>query len=87
VGYVELLLLGTGKTMSLPPPAIREYLHEIGVQVDVMDTVSFVSQAHCDVTHACTLQKNACSTFNLLSEEGRRVAAALLPLGPITPWK
>ncbi|KAL0576175.1 hypothetical protein V5O48_005816 [Marasmius crinis-equi] len=29
--------------------------------------------------------RNACSTYNLLSEEGRRVAAALLPLTP-RPW-
>ncbi|TCD63965.1 hypothetical protein EIP91_004734 [Steccherinum ochraceum] len=28
---------------------------------------------------------NACSTYNLLSEEGRRVAAALLPVSP-RPW-
>ncbi|KJA29588.1 hypothetical protein HYPSUDRAFT_222987 [Hypholoma sublateritium FD-334 SS-4] len=28
--------------------------------------------------------RNACSTYNLLSEEGRRVAAALLPLTPYT---
>jgi len=27
---------------------------------------------------------NACTTYNLLAEEGRRVAAALLPLSPIT---
>ncbi|KAF8806146.1 hypothetical protein BYT27DRAFT_7191451 [Phlegmacium glaucopus] len=30
--------------------------------------------------------RNACSTYNLLSEEGRRVAAALLPLTP-HPWQ
>ncbi|KAJ3777356.1 NADH dehydrogenase 1 alpha subcomplex assembly factor 3 [Lentinula raphanica] len=30
--------------------------------------------------------RNACSTYNLLSEEGRRVAAALLPLSPRT-WQ
>ncbi|KAJ3798974.1 NADH dehydrogenase 1 alpha subcomplex assembly factor 3 [Lentinula aff. detonsa] len=30
--------------------------------------------------------RNACSTYNLLSEEGRRVAAALLPLTPRT-WQ
>jgi len=30
--------------------------------------------------------RNACSTYNLLTEEGRRVAAALLPLSP-HPWK
>ena len=28
------------------------------------------------------LQRNACATYNLLSEEGRKVAAALLPLKP-----
>lgn len=31
-------------------------------------------------------QRNACSTYNLLSEEGRRVAAALLPYSP-SPWE
>ncbi|KAH0588050.1 NADH dehydrogenase [ubiquinone] 1 alpha subcomplex assembly factor 3 [Termitomyces sp. J132] len=30
--------------------------------------------------------RNACSTYNILSEEGRRVAAALLPLTPHS-WK
>ena len=31
-------------------------------------------------------QRNACSTYNLLAEEGRRVAAALLPPTP-QAWK
>ncbi|KZT60757.1 hypothetical protein CALCODRAFT_428868 [Calocera cornea HHB12733] len=30
--------------------------------------------------------RNACSTYNLLLEEGRRVAAALLPLEKHVPW-
>ncbi|KZP00229.1 DUF498-domain-containing protein [Calocera viscosa TUFC12733] len=30
--------------------------------------------------------RNACSTYNLLLEEGRRVGAALLPLGNQVPW-
>ncbi|KAG1782986.1 NADH dehydrogenase 1 alpha subcomplex assembly factor 3 [Suillus placidus] len=30
--------------------------------------------------------RNACSTYNLLAEEGRRVAAALLPYTP-RPWQ
>ena len=30
-----------------------------------------------------TDQRNACSTFNLLTEEGRRVAAAVLTLAPL----
>ena len=33
-------------------------------------------------------QWNACSTYNLLAEEGRHVAAALLPLeANVRPWK
>ncbi|KAF8076805.1 NADH dehydrogenase 1 alpha subcomplex assembly factor 3 [Lyophyllum atratum] len=64
----EILLFGTGKTISQIPPQLRTYLNQLGIQVDVMDT------------------RNACSTYNLLAEEGRRVAAALLPLSP-HPWK
>ncbi|KXN89506.1 NADH dehydrogenase [ubiquinone] 1 alpha subcomplex assembly factor 3 [Leucoagaricus sp. SymC.cos] len=60
----EILVLGTGRTSVQPPPSIRSYLNNLGIQVDVMDT------------------RNACSTYNLLAEEGRRVAAALLPLTP-----
>ncbi|KAF9000208.1 NADH dehydrogenase 1 alpha subcomplex assembly factor 3 [Cyathus striatus] len=60
----EILLLGTGKTTSPPPPSLRAYLNKLGIQLDVMDT------------------RNACSTYNLLAEEGRRVAAALLPYKP-----
>jgi len=57
----EILLLGTGERISMPPPFIRTYLNTLGIQLDIMDT------------------RNACSTYNLLAEEGRRVAAALLP--------
>ncbi|KAF8824568.1 hypothetical protein HHX47_DHR2000471 [Lentinula edodes] len=66
---LEILLLGTGKTIFQPPPPhIREHLNKTGIQLDVMDT------------------RNACSTYNLLSEEGKRVAAALLPLAPLA-WQ
>lgn len=37
---IELLLLGTGKSLLLPPPSIREYLRKAGISMDVMDTVS-----------------------------------------------
>ncbi|EAU82712.1 hypothetical protein CC1G_08869, partial [Coprinopsis cinerea okayama7 len=57
----EILLFGTGKRILPPPPFLRTYLNQKGVQLDIVDT------------------RNACSTYNLLSEEGRRVAAALLP--------
>lgn len=36
---VEILLLGTGKTLSQPPPFIREYLNQLGIQLEVMDSV------------------------------------------------
>ncbi|KAG1755368.1 hypothetical protein EDB19DRAFT_1891677 [Suillus lakei] len=64
----EILVFGTGRRMELPPPSIRGYLKEMGIQLDIMDT------------------RNACSTYNLLAEEGRRVAAALLPYTP-RPWR
>ncbi|KDQ64227.1 hypothetical protein JAAARDRAFT_118740 [Jaapia argillacea MUCL 33604] len=57
----DILLFGTGETLSQPPPSLRMALSQMGIQLEVMDT------------------RNACSTYNLLSEEGRRVAAALLP--------
>ncbi|KAL0950071.1 hypothetical protein HGRIS_010075 [Hohenbuehelia grisea] len=64
----EILLLGTGKHLVMPPPFVRSQLQQLGIQLEAMDT------------------RNACSTYNLLSEEGRRVAAALLPLAP-RPWQ
>ncbi|KAI5117391.1 hypothetical protein M0805_009079 [Coniferiporia weirii] len=64
----EILILGTGKRVSHPPPSIKAYLNSIGIQLDIMDTW------------------NACTTYNLLAEEGRRVAAALLPTTPRS-WK
>jgi NADH dehydrogenase [ubiquinone] 1 alpha subcomplex assembly factor 3 len=38
--YTEILILGTGKSLALPPPKLREYLNQLGIQLDVMDTVS-----------------------------------------------
>lgn len=35
----EILILGTGKAASQPPPTIRSYLNSLGIQLDVMDTV------------------------------------------------
>jgi len=36
----EILLLGTGKRIVQPPPFMRTYLNNRGIQLDVMDTVS-----------------------------------------------
>ncbi|KAI0053747.1 DUF498-domain-containing protein [Auriscalpium vulgare] len=65
----EILLLGTGRSVVPPPAPLRQYLNQLGIQVDVMDTW------------------NACTTYNLLAEEGRRVAAALLPYNSLQHWK
>jgi uncharacterized protein len=32
--------VGTGKRVQMLPPVVRKYLNGLGIQVDVMDTVS-----------------------------------------------
>ena len=52
-GSAEIMLLGTGKRILQPPPFIRKYLNERGIQLDVLDTVSstilpsFISHLPC----------------------------------------
>ncbi len=36
--WIELMLVGTGKTMQLLPKPIKEYLQERGLSFDIMDT-------------------------------------------------
>ncbi|EST09882.1 NADH dehydrogenase [ubiquinone] 1 alpha subcomplex assembly factor 3 [Kalmanozyma brasiliensis GHG001] len=64
----EIILFGTGKRVLPPPGPIRQYINELGIQLDVQST------------------HDAASTFNMLSEEGRKVAAILIPAEP-TPKK
>ncbi|CDU23872.1 uncharacterized protein SPSC_02501 [Sporisorium scitamineum] len=64
----EIVLFGTGKRVLPPPVPIRQWLNELGIQLDVQST------------------HDAASTFNMLSEEGRKVAAILIPAEP-TPKK
>ncbi len=45
--HPEILLLGTGKRLILPPPSIRQYLTSIGIQIDVMDTVRNIPLRFC----------------------------------------
>ncbi len=65
----ELLLLGTGATAQLPPPAhwraIKEWASGRGIGVEIMDSPS------------------ACSTFNILTQEDRRVVAALIAVDAV----
>ena len=75
------MLIGTGKSVNPLPATLRQYLNKLGIQVDVMDSVRDASLlGHSYRDSGVILQWNACTTYNLLSEEGRRVAAALLPL-------
>ena len=37
-GYVDLLLIGCGKSQSVLPPKIRMSLKEVGIGLEVMDT-------------------------------------------------
>ena len=83
----EILLVGTGKSVNPLPNPLRQYLNKLGIQVDVMDSVEGLFPPRLFLTDSREIaQWNACTTYNLLSEEGRRVAAALLPLQH-RPWK
>lgn len=59
---VELVLLGCGKAMAMPPKALKLALKDKGIALEVMDTGA------------------ACRTYNVLLADGRRLAAALLPV-------
>jgi NADH dehydrogenase [ubiquinone] 1 alpha subcomplex assembly factor 3 len=37
--FTELLIFGTGESTVAPPTAIRRYLHELGIGMEIMDTV------------------------------------------------
>ena len=76
---IDILLLGTGKQMLPPPPAINKYLNSLGIQVDVVDTVSNYKKLIIVLLTFRLNKRNACSTYNILVEENRNVAAALFP--------
>jgi NADH dehydrogenase [ubiquinone] 1 alpha subcomplex assembly factor 3 len=40
VYMIEILLLGTGLKVVMPPPSLKQHLSELGIQLDIMDTVS-----------------------------------------------
>ena len=61
-GEIDVLLLGTGRTIAHPPAALREALEAAGIGVEPMDSAA------------------AARTYNVLLSEGRRIAAALLPV-------
>jgi uncharacterized protein len=61
-GEIDVLFLGTGKSIAHPPAALREALEEAGMGVEAMATDA------------------AARTYNVLLSEGRRIAAALLPV-------
>lgn len=60
----DILLIGSGETANLPPPAawkeIKEWAHNNEIGIEIMDSAS------------------ASSTFNILTQEDRNVVAALV---------
>jgi NADH dehydrogenase [ubiquinone] 1 alpha subcomplex assembly factor 3 len=76
----EILLVGTGARGLFPPPHFKQYLNGLGIQVDVLDSVRSPPSPPRQILIEWDDQRNAGSTYNLLAEEGRRVACALYPL-------
>ena len=62
----EIVILGTGRALRFPPPALSQPLLSARIGFEVMDTPA------------------ACRTFNILTAEGRRVAAAILVDSPVS---
>lgn len=61
-GEIDVLLLGTGRMIAHPPPALRDALEAAGIGVEAMAS------------------DTAARSYNVLLSEGRRIAAALLPV-------
>jgi NADH dehydrogenase [ubiquinone] 1 alpha subcomplex assembly factor 3 len=78
----EILLFGTGESVLPVPKRIKDYVSSLGIQLDVMDSVSL---SYFRKSGSADFQRNAASTYNLLTEEGRTIGAALCPLSPIDP--
>lgn len=73
---------------------LARQLHEMGVRVDAMDTVSCLTCQAWGATQlqdwmdlgesapcTCPAQVNAVATFNVLNQESRQVVGAFLPHG------
>jgi NADH dehydrogenase [ubiquinone] 1 alpha subcomplex assembly factor 3 len=73
--YFSSLLVGTGEEQKSLDPSIYKHFEEYGIAVETMSTVSFFSFN--------TFQFSALSTYNILNQEDRNVAAALITLKEI----
>ncbi|SIO28759.1 Uncharacterized conserved protein, contains Mth938-like domain [Rhodovulum sp. ES.010] len=67
VGRIDVLLVGTGDTLTPLPGGLQARLEEAGLGVEIMSSPS------------------AARGYNVLLSEGRRVAAALLPVTGVPP--
>ncbi|PKP73372.1 MAG: hypothetical protein CVT84_13865 [Alphaproteobacteria bacterium HGW-Alphaproteobacteria-6] len=63
-GRIDVLLIGTGATITHLPAGLRNAIEAAGIGLEAMDSAA------------------AARGYNLLLAEGRRVAAALIPVGP-----
>ncbi|MBL1240405.1 MAG: hypothetical protein COB13_001030 [OCS116 cluster bacterium] len=59
---IDILVLGMGKNMYLPPKPLREMCKQAGIVIEFMST------------------SNAVRTYNVLLDEQRRIAAALIAI-------
>ena len=62
-GRIDVLLIGTGTTITHLPADLRAAIEAAGIGLEAMDSAA------------------AARGYNLLLAEGRRVAAALMPVG------
>lgn len=63
---VEILIFGTGARMELVPSRIRGYMKELGIQMDIMDTVGGSFLVVC-----CASCSRLCSLFSMSVLEER----------------
>ena len=61
-GGIDVLFIGTGRTIAHLPATFRTRIEAAGIGVEAMDSPA------------------AARTYNVLLSEGRRIAAALLPV-------
>lgn len=87
VHAADLVILGCGSSSQMVPPALQSYFRQHNIAYEAIDTVCTSLLAQNQPTQftlkspPCCLQANAVSTFNILNQEGRKVAGCLLPAG------
>jgi len=90
--HADLVIIGCGLHSQMVPPDLQMYFRKHRIAYEAIDTVSQLLDKNTLITICigkdsqtaqakCCLQANAVSTFNILNQEGRKVAGVLLPAG------